>query len=302
MNIPKAVTLTLGKYSKPLVTNYQLGCIVYELYLKKSFDGQALDKLEKATANSTDLYRVIRSLVSSGILKNHPNFEGKAYQLIGTKAETPEDIACAVDPFCYVSHLSAMSYYGLTNRLPVKLLLSGPKSKKWSELADSQMRKDLGDDYHQYCLEGMPLLTRPKFSKIGKTEIHRIQSIRWGSYKNIKDRGMRVSTIGRTFLDMLESPELCGGIRHVIEVYGNEASSYITPIVYEINEHGRPIDKVRAGYILEERLGIKNETIEQWVKFASRGGSRKLDATAEYFPKWSEKWCISINIDLPEDS
>lgn len=302
MNLPKAVTLTLGKFSEPLVTRYRLGCIVNELYLKKRFDGHSLDKLEKPNANSADLNRVIRSLQSSGVLQDHPNFRGRVYRLVGGKEETAEDVACTIDPFCYVSHLSAMSYHGLTNRLPVKLILSSPDTKQWAKLAEAQMQKDLGDNFELHPEEGMPLLTRPKLTKIGKTEIHRINTTRLGAFKNVRGRSMRVSTIGRTFLDMLESPDLCGGIRHVIEVFENEAQTYLTPILYEINEYGRPIDKVRAGYLLEERLGIKNDKIDQWVKFASRGGSRKLDATEEYFPKWSEKWCLSLNIDLPEKS
>jgi predicted transcriptional regulator of viral defense system len=261
-----------------------------------------LDNLSKQRANSTDLNRVIKSLESSAILQELPDFRGKAYRVLGGKDANPEDVACVLDPFSYVSHLSAMSYHGLTNRLPAKLFLSSPDPKKWAELANERMRKDLGENLDTYREEGMPLLTRTKFSKIGKTEIHRINSTRLGAFKNIRDRSMRVSTIGRTFLDMLESPELCGGLRHVIEVFENEAPNFIAPIVYEINEYGRPIDKVRAGYILEERLGIQNETIGQWVKFATRGGSRKLDATEEYFPKWSEKWCLSLNIDLPGKS
>ncbi len=53
---------------------------------------------------------------------------------------------------------------------------------------------------------------------------------------------------------------------------------------------------MRAGYILDERLNIKNDRIEAWTKYAQRGGSRKLDPSSDYIPEWSEKWCISINI------
>ena len=66
-------------------------------------------------------------------------------------------------------------------------------------------------------------------------------------------------------------------------------------ITDEITQHGQPIDKVRAGYILEERLALSNEVIDSWAQYAQRGGSRKLDATAEYIPQWSDKWCLSIN-------
>ncbi len=301
MNLPKAVTIILSRQHKLLITRYDLGLIIHRLYIEKIFDGEILENLKKPHATATDLYRVISNLESSAILQEHPNFRGKAYRLLDGKEEKPEDSACILDPFSYVSHLSAMSYHGLTNRLPAKLFLSSPDPKKWTELAHGQMLKDLGENFDTYRNEGLPLLTRTKLTKIGRTEIHRVNSIRLGAFKTVRDRNMRVSTIGRTFLDMLQSPQLCGGMRHVIEVFREHAPTYLMPIVYEVDQYGGAIDKVRAGYILDELMGIGNETTEKWREFASRGGSRKLDAAEEYFPKWSEKWCLSLNIDFPED-
>ena len=302
LNHKTALALTLGELAEPVVTLYRLGVIIFSLCSEKKIQGEELESMGKAHAELADLQDAIEYLRSTGILKSHINFPNKVFRILGRKDSAPEEIACTIDPFCYVSHLSAMSYHGLTNRLPVEMILSGPDSGKWGELADSQMSKDLGDELDTYRDEGMPLLTRTKFSKIGKTKIHRINSSRLGAFKNIRDRSMRVSTIGRTFLDMLQSPQLCGGMRHVIEVFTEHAATYLMPIVYEVDQYGGPIDKVRAGYLLDELLGIGNETIEKWAQFASRGGSRKLDPAEEYFPKWSEKWCISLNIDLPEDS
>jgi hypothetical protein len=85
-------------------------------------------------------------------------------------------------------------------------------------------------------------------------------------------------------------------MRHVIEVFEEHASNFLPAIIGEIDQHGGPIDKVRAGYILDERLRLGDPAIEKWVAFAKRGGSRKLDPTEEYFPAWSEKWCLSLNI------
>lgn len=211
---------------------------------------------------------MIRSLEASAILQEHPNFRGKAYRLLGGKDEQPEGTACIVDPFSYVSHLSAMSYHGLTNRLPTKLFLSSPDPKKWKELAHDQMVKDLGENFDTYRDERLPLLTRTELTKIGKTEIHRINSTRLGSFKTIRGRSMRVSTIGRTFLDMLQSPQLCGGMRHVIEVFREYAVTYLMPIIYEADQYGGSIDKVRAGYLLDELMGLGNETTEKWTEFA----------------------------------
>lgn len=301
MTISKAITLILANLPEQLVTRYRLGVIIHRLYLEKVYGGENLDKLAKQYANATDLNRIIRNLEASAILQDHPNFPGKAYRLLGGKDENPEDTACIIDPFSYVSHLSAMSYHGLTNRLPSKLFLSSPDPKKWKELAHAQMVKDLGEYFESYSEEGLPLLTRLKFGKIGRTEIHRTNSTRLGAFKTVRGRSMRVSTVGRTFLDMLQSPQLCGGMRHVIEVFREHAGNYLMPIVYEVDHYGGPIDKVRAGYILDELIGIGNDTSTRWTEFASRGGSRKLDPSEEYFPKWSEKWQLSLNVDFKDN-
>lgn len=133
-------------------------------------------------------------------------------------------------------------------------------------------------------------------NKIDKTELHCLSSKHLGAYKNVKGRPLRVSTIGRTFLDMLRNPELCGGINHILDVFHEYGKKYLRLITDDIDKNGEPIDKVRAGYILNERLGINNEVINGWSSFAQRGGSRKLDSSSEYFPEWSDKWKISLNI------
>jgi predicted transcriptional regulator of viral defense system len=158
------------------------------------------------------------------------------------------------------------------------------------------MKKDLGTGYDAYCENDMPRLTRLNLSRIGRMDVHRINSNQWGAYINVRGRTLRVSSIGRTFLDMLRNPELCGGMRHVIEVFEQHAETYLQLIVDEVARNGSPIDKVRAGYILDEKLRIRNETVERWAEFAQRGGSRKLDASGEYAPVWSDKWCLSLNL------
>jgi predicted transcriptional regulator of viral defense system len=97
---------------------------------------------------------------------------------------------------------------------------------------------------------------------------------------------------------MVRKPELCGGIYNVLDAYMEYAKRYLNLILDEINRNGNKIEKVRAGYILEERCDIKNNPIiESWKTFAQRGGSRKLDPDSEYDPEYSETWCLSINIE-----
>jgi predicted transcriptional regulator of viral defense system len=159
------------------------------------------------------------------------------------------------------------------------------------------MEKELGDYILKYYSNRLPRLTRIHLMKIKKQNIHRYSSLHYGAFKIIKGKNLRVSTIGRTFLDMLRKPDLCGGIHHVIEIYKEFSNRYLNLIIDETDRHGNQIDKVRAGYILEEICGQKESEINNWIRFVQRGGSRKLDPTEEYSSTYSEKWCLSINID-----
>lgn len=297
MIISQALFLSLGEITEPVITCYRLGLVLNQLYKNSSYQGEALDGLTGDRATSKEFAFRLHELVHMGILKSHPNYPSKAFRLLGRKGESAEEVACTIDPFCYLSHLSAMSHHGLTNRLPVKLFVSSPSISRWKAEAESRMKKDLGANYEGYCENGMPRLVRLRLLKIGRMDVHRFQSNHWGAYINVRGRTLRVSSIGRTFLDMLRNPELCGGMRHVMEVFESNAETYLPLIVDELERNGSPIDKVRAGYILDEKLKIRNEKVEGWVSCAQRGGSRKLDASGEYVPVWSDKWCLSLNLE-----
>ena len=296
MILSQALFLSLGEITEPVITRYRLGLILHGLYASRSFQGETLDDLKNGPVTSEEFDFRLHELEYQKVLKSHPNFPSKAYRLLGRKGESPEEVACTIDPFCYLSHLSAMCHHGLTNRLPVKLFVSSPALSMWKVEAEARMKKDLGSHYDTYCESGMPRLTRLNLSKIGRMDVHRFHSSHWGAYVNVRGRTLRVASIGRTFLDMLRNPELCGGMRHVIEVYEQHAETYLPLIIDEVERNGSPIDKVRAGYLLDEKLGIKNEVVESWTAFAQRGGSRKLDAAGEYAPVWSAKWCLSLNL------
>jgi predicted transcriptional regulator of viral defense system len=295
MKIAKALALSLGKMNSPAITQYQLGLLVFHLYINKQYDGEALN-VSKPYAERPDYLKLINTLRNEGILIERSGFPSGTYSLIGMSNPSPEDLICTIDPFCYLSHLSAMSYHGLTDRIPSKLFVSSPSPKDWKAYAQQKMAKDLGDDLETYQSSQMPSLARLKTDRLAGTDIHVHHSKHLGAYKNVRGRNLRVSTIGRTFLDMIRKPDLCGGINHVLHTYDQHAPKYLKLITNEIEQHGKAIDKVRAGYILEERLKLEDDTVKSWKNFAQRGGSRKLDASEEYIPKWSETWCLSLNI------
>lgn len=306
MDVKTALALEIGQLHQPVVTSYQLGCLIFRLYQTKVYRGEKLGRIQKDVPERSDYTRLIDSLVDNGILQNSKDVPNKeVFAILGQDTTAAEDIICCIDPFCYISHMSAMAYHGLTDRLPKMLFLTTLPSLQWGESAAKRMQKDLGEkEIELYREASLPTLRRLRLPKIHRKTltVHTSVHCNPGAYVGAQGRPLRVSTLGRTFLDMIREPDLCGGIYHVLDVYANQANRYLRFIVDVIDRHGSKIDKVRAGYILDERLGLTHPAIENWRGLVQRGGSQKLQAKAAYSPHFSEKWCLSINIDEPEEA
>lgn len=298
----QATAQALNRYAYPLITAYRLGVLVYKLCAAKEFEGQAL-RLTAPGPRRHNYSETLKFLTKLGVLEEAPGFPAATVFIVlgrsrtGSKELLPQETVCTVDPFAYVSHLSAMKYHGLTDRLPQSLYVSSPAPKDWRRFAEQKAEKDLGPLLSGYVEATFPKLVRHEFSRVFGVTVHLHRSLHLGAYKNVPDSAMRVATIGRTFLDMIRDPDLCGGIRHVLDVYRDNSAKYQQLILAEANRHGTPIDKVRLGYILEDVCGLHDVVLEEWIKFAQRGGSRKLYAKGEYRPTYSERWCLSLNVD-----
>ena len=298
MDIETALTLKIGQSKNPIITTYEVGLHLFQLYQDKKYNGQEITSVRKALPERRDYQRHLNKLLERGILQESKSVSNhNVFAIFGKDQSSSEDIACSIDPFAYLSHLSAMEWHGLTDRLPKLMFLSTPPTKEWKEFAYKRMQRDLGAALPDYLERGLPPLLRYNFDRVNRNVVKRRSSIHLGAFINIRDRALRVSTIGRTFLDMIDSPDLCGGIYHVLDVYERHAEEYLDLIVSEIDRHGRKIDKVRAGYILDERLGLSHPVLESWSQAVQRGGSQKLDASRDYSPRYSEKWCLSLNVE-----
>lgn len=296
--INRALALELEKLRAPVVLRYDLARLAWKLYKAKEYGGAPLSTM-RDSLDARALARLERAAVDAGTLRPLPGFASRAaYSLIGGDTSDRHAVICCVDPFCYISHLSAMEFHGLTDRLPEQIYVSSPAGREWTAFASERMTRDLGDDKVDYLAAGLPALQRTVVSKIGQRQVHRYSSVHRGAYRAIKDSPVRVATLGRTFLDMLREPGLCGGIAHVLQVFGERASSNLRLILDEFDQHGASIDKVRAGFILEELCKLRDPRIDAWTSVAARGGSRKLDPSADYAPTFSERWALSINVPI----
>lgn len=274
----------LGVWERPVVTGYELGVLTAT---------HATDELF-----SLYLYtEVVRLLLSFGLISPAKEFKaGTVYHLFGRNKPQPKEVACSVDPFAYVSHLSAMEYYGVTDRFPKILFLSTPSDGEWKAQAAARMDKDLKQRKERYIAAKLPLLKFQNFERIESTRIELIRRSHRGAFKTIKSPCIRVAMVGRTFLDMLREPELCGGMQHVIDTYREYGPKYSKLIIDEVDKHGTSIERARAGYLLENLCHLSDPLIDVWASHVQRGGSRKLDPQAEYAPFFSERWALSVNV------
>lgn len=291
--------MRLERLGQPAFLRYDIARIAWGVYRNGRYDDHEVD-IQLRQLDARAFSRVESSLLENGVI--HP-VQGmpdrSAFSLLGANTSDKNSLACIIDPFSYLSHLSAMEFHGLTDRMPEKIYVSTPASTTWTGFARDRMKRDLGEDLPAYLSGGLPKLERVNAIKIGQRPIHRFASLHLGAFRTIKESQLRVSTIGRTFHDMLRDPGLCGGLAHVLEVYREHASKYRRLIFDQLDQQGSAIDKVRAGFILENICDLKDPRIDSWVKFAARGGSRKLDPSSEYAPHFSDRWCLSINIGIP---
>lgn len=299
--VSSALAIKLAnEHRQPIVTPYDLGVAVFVLYQQGRYKGRTIKFRETGPA-SRDINNYRQQLLNRGVLEIHPSLPESLTILTNARYKDPIDLVCGIDPFCYVSHLSAMEFFGLTGRIARSTIsITTLPTSQWRVAARKKMLRDLGgeENYERYKFDHrLPDIQKHNVKKIGRTTISVTTNKQMGAYISAPNRAIRVSSIGRTFLDMIRQPELCGGIGHVLEVYAERGKENLSLILDDVDRWGSAIDKVRVGYVLEEYAGIKdNSRIEQWTRFAQRGGSRKLDASAPYESKFSAKWCISINV------
>ena len=228
------------------------------------------------------------------------------YRVLAIPDSPADGIVCLIDQFCHIAYLSAMQRWRLTDRIPHALMISRPDEKTVTAMAATAMAK--GDD-------GIPRRHRPAHREMGPFRLNNIAhppTVRGRPVKlhrsrhagqSVSDRSgfARVSTIGQTFLDTLRRPALCGGMNHVLDVWEEHAAVYLDSIITTVDT-ADPIVKCRAGYIIEERLGIRDSRVAVWQNLARRGGSRVLDPARPYAPIWSDRWMISLNVWEGTDS
>lgn len=279
----------LEENGKPIITQFGFFQIVRKMY--RDHDGRKL-YLRRDAPTKDDYARIVSDLKKTASVASDRDYGGRFIRVLTVSDLPAEDIVCLVDPTCHVSHLSAMQRWGLTDRRSDALILTRPDRRTATQRIRDYMRETLGEDE----TTPFPLRIVGHPDRVRRRAIRVHESKAAGKWLRNRGSEFRLSTIGQTFLDMLRRPDLCGGMSHVLDVWEEHAETYLDEIVSAVDPCVSNLVKSRAGYILEEHLGLRHRVIESWKRFGQRGGSRKLDPTEAYASTFSKTWMISLNV------
>lgn len=292
ISLREAMRLTLlNHHPKPVISLHEFNTYLYSLYRDKTFDGSRIGKIQSPEPDSRVLADNLVGIIEQGILS--PVISGYVWQLSNRDAATAQQIVCNLTPWSHLAYLSAMEWHGITDRIPHVLhLIQAPLATARNQQL-AQLKEKFPD-----LQNGQPLMVRgfTPHEKIDGKELHQHTRRNYRLRADLHaSGGIRVTTIGETFLDMLREPDMCGGYAHVQDVFQEYAADNLPVIVKTVDKIGTSIDKARTGYVLEDICSLTHRTIDSWKAGVQRGGSRKLVASNPYKNEYSEVWCISIN-------
>ena len=279
----------LESVGKPVLTQFEFFRLIWRMY---QLSAEEKLYLRRDTPSQDDYSRLRLNLKKTGVIGADRDYGARVIRVLTISDRSAEEIVCLVDPTCYVSHLSAMQRWGLTDRRPDALLLTRPDRKTAQALLQKYMDETLyKDEENPFPLK---VIGHPK--RVRRRTVSIYESKSYGAHIQNRGSDIRVSTIGQTFLDTLQKPDLCGGMAHVLDAWREHAATYLDEIVDAVDTATSGLVKSRAGYIIEEFLGLNHPGIEPWKTLGQRGSSRKLDPSKEFAPTFSETWMISLNV------
>lgn len=277
----------LEENEKPVLTRFEFFEMIRRVYRESRARGLGL---RSDAPEAKDYVRFRAALKKAGVIGNDRDYGARVIRVLSVPDLPADGIVCLVDPTCYISHLSAMQRRGLTERVPRALMLTLPDRKTAAARLETRMGEVPGGEISPFPLTQ---IEHPAHVRRWPIRVHRSKAA--GVFQKSRSDGAFLATVGQTFLDMLQQPRLCGGMAHVLDVWQEYAPTYLEEVVAAVDRSPSSIVKCRAGYILEERLGLHCPEIERWRECVQRGGSRKLDPNWAFLPAFSEAWGISLN-------
>jgi len=302
-----------------LLSDYEFNAINdFQLYFQfeKFFVEEKYNDIELTIRSNGNLESSYRAFINQ--IKDHNSF--KAYSIASNRfyfeiirssnklqiLET--DLICSIFPNTYIHFLSAMRGYSFTDRIPRKIQLVVPNRQIWKKFAHEYIEQHRSE--YKYINKLSPANTSsieyrkekflpvyPSKNKYFNKILLDITTTATLSPSIKSGVGTKIIDVGDLFVEMLNSPDQCGGIQHVIDIYKDYAKFFIKDII-RAGEVSHYLTQARIGFIFEYILNIKNDEIMNWKKNQSRGGSRKFLANKPFSNFISLEWNLSLNHDI----
>ncbi len=294
-NVTGAIANWLSNDIKaPFVTAYDLASLFFALCGKGHHNGIAVN-VPKQIPTRADLSNLCKRLLGLGILQKEGCPVGIYRYTAQASYDSVYELAYCADPVSCISHLSAMEYHGLTNRLSKIIFTTTLSNQLWRGWADLAMLKTVGEKLPIFLNTDLPKLRRINVRKFGEYSFKTYQTQTLVESFLVPDRAYKMARVEGVFFDMVREPGLCGGMGHVVDTFREHGARYAQDIIRTVSLHGKPIHKARVGYLLES-IGVESKEFPDWLKTVTQGSSRVLDPTAPFNrSSYSERWQLSLN-------
>lgn len=222
------------------------------------------------------------------LLSPSKEFQGSTvFHLFGRSKSSPAEVACAVDPFAYVSHLSAMEFHGIADRFPKRCSFAALPQPSGEPLHQKKCGRT-SSRHDDYLAAGLPVLRFLPFSSVEGVRVHLLRRSKRGAFKIIKSPPTG-GDAGEDLSDMLREPDNCG-IQHVIDTYREYAARYLSLIVEEVPPW--PVHRQGACWIPARRsLQAGASHAGRLAEGCAKGGSRMLAPRANTRPASRKNGC-----------
>ena len=125
MKFTDGVELALLERDLPIITFYDFFVLGHGLFFQRAWKGEPLNRMLHGWDQSNPCAQHPKRMKERRTLVSDSDFRSGIWRVTqSTRAGSAEEIACIADPFSYVSHLSAMQRYSLTDRSPKALHLT----------------------------------------------------------------------------------------------------------------------------------------------------------------------------------